>query len=706
MPHLSPELPPEVAAALRRHFGFDALRPGQAEALAPVVAGRDALVVMPTGAGKSLVFQLAAMLRPGVTVVVSPLIALMKDQVDGLVARGLPAATVHSGMSEAEQRGVLDAAASGGVRLLYVAPERLRTRGLLRALDAAGVGLLAVDEAHCVSQWGHDFRPDYLGLADARRRMGDPQVVALTATATPRVQDDIAGALGLREPARIVTGFNRPNLRFSVRNAAGKREKMNALLELAGNLTAGAGLVYAGTRKDTEALATQLAERTGREVGAYHAGLPDAERSDVQERFISGRLDLVVATNAFGMGVDRPDVRFVAHWALPSNLVAYYPEAGRAGRDDAPAEAVLLYAHQDIKLRERFIARDAPDTEALRKLHRVALDGAEADGVLRADPDELAAAAGLDGGGRVPVALLERAGVLRRLDDEGPFRVWRVGSWDDARTDSGLAAADRLRAHKTGELARLVDYAQTTNCRRRTILDHFGDDEPADVEPARCCDACATRARIRPAPAARPAFDELPAESRIALGLLDAVRRQPWPVGRRTLARVLIGSKAAGMDRYERNPYFGRLAHLGETAVDDYYRQLLMSGYLRVAGGDRPVVELTEIGEQAVRDREAVPLAAPTKGARAPRLTPGAAPAPLSAADEALFERLRAWRADRALMQSLPAYVVFDDRALRELAAARPRSEEDLLAVRGVGPAKLERYGAAVLAIVNGAEAE
>jgi len=405
---LTPDAP-EVAAALQRHFGFGALRPGQADALAPVLAGQDALVVMPTGAGKSLVYQLAAVLGEGVTVVVSPLIALMKDQVDGLAARGVPVVAVNSSMSEKEQRAALELVARGAVKMVYVAPERLRTRGLLRALEQTTIHLLAIDEAHCVSQWGHDFRPDYLALADARHRLGNPPCVALTATATPRVQDDIAATLELEDPARVVTGFNRPNLRFVVRNAPGQKEKRQALLDLVAAHEGEAGLVYVSTRREAEDIARLLAEGTGRPVEAYHAGLPDADRSDVQDRFIGRKLSLVVATNAFGMGVDRSDVRFVAHWSLPSNLEAYYQEAGRGGRDGADAEAVLLYAPQDSQLREWFIQQNAPDEGVLRALYR-AVERMAGDGdVARGEPDQVAERANQHPiGGRVALACWRR----------------------------------------------------------------------------------------------------------------------------------------------------------------------------------------------------------------------------------------------------------------------------------------------------------
>lgn len=418
-----------VEAALQRYFGFPKLRPGQEDALRPVVEGRDALVVMPTGAGKSLVYQLGALLQPrGVTVVVSPLIALMKDQVDSLRARGIAAAFVNSSQTQAEQREVLDDLRAGRLTMIYAAPERLRVPSFARTLREAHVALLAVDEAHCVSQWGHDFRPDYLHVASAREAMGGPPCVALTATATPTVQADIAQQLALVNPAKLVTGFNRPNLFFEVRSTPGAVEKKQALAGFLAEHEGDAGLFYVSTRKEADMLTRLVREVSGRPCEMYHAGLPDAERSDVQDRFLSGQLDLVVATNAFGMGVDRGDVRFVAHWAIPPNLESYYQEAGRAGRDGEPAQAILLVAPDADRAPRHMAETGHPTAEEVQAVYRAAGSlaqiavGSEADGPTTLDAARLAAVAGLPPPTvRAAVQRLAQAGVWSASEAETPL---------------------------------------------------------------------------------------------------------------------------------------------------------------------------------------------------------------------------------------------------------------------------------------------
>ncbi|MEM1054297.1 MAG: ATP-dependent DNA helicase RecQ [Bacteroidota bacterium] len=724
---------PVVTDALRRHFGHEALRPGQDRALAPVLAGQDALVVMPTGAGKSLVYQLAAVVDHergrGTTVVVSPLIALMKDQVDALRAKGIPAASVHSGMTQQEQKAVLDALSRGLLAMVYVAPERLRQRGFLRALSGTTVARLAVDEAHCVSQWGHDFRPDYRSIAPAREGMGAPPCVALTATATREVQADIIDSLRLgisagqvREtteaggPAVIVTGFDRPNLVFEVRATTGRQQKRRALAEVLDSHTEGAGLVYVSTRKDAEDLSRFIRDTVGLNCEAYHAGLPDRERAFVQDRFIGGELDLVVATNAFGMGVDRSDVRFVAHWSMPSTLEAYYQEAGRAGRDGADSRAVLFYAPQDRQLREWFIEQQAPEQADLNKLHRALSRRADENGIARGEADEVSEAADVHPVlGRVALSILERAGLAVRLDDEGAVRVWRVQAWNGGRVRDGLRSTQTHREHKTEQLKGVVEYAEADACRRRVLLAHFGDEAEPTVEGAACCDVCAVEARLREAPDEVPAWSEIPMHSRIALGLLDAVLRLRWPVGRKTMAKVLAGSRAKGMDKYENHPYYGRLGMMGLEDVDGLYKGLLLQGYLRMVsreanGSQFQVMEVTPLGRQALAHREAIQVGQDglaeklARGASrgSSRVPENGAALDGDAAD--LFERLREWRTETAREKEVPPYVVFDDKTLRALALAVPETEDELLSVKGIGPTKAERYGGAVLAILAGEE--
>src|SRR6476661_1521351 len=358
-------------AALREHFGFTAFRPGQAEAVQAALADRDALVVMPTGAGKSLCYQLPALMREDLTVVVSPLVSLMQDQVEGLerVAPGR-AAVVNAQQDAAVNRAALERAAAGQVRLLYIAPERFSSPGFAEAVKAAHVGLFVVDEAHCVSQWGHDFRPDYFRLADAARWLGAKAIVASTATATPQVAADIVSRLGLREPVRVSTGFDRPNLSFAVVPCATTADKHRRLSAALAEPEARPAIVYAGTRMGTVRLADRLSSELGVEVLAYHAGLGREERAEAQRRFMSGEAEVVVATNAFGMGVDKADVRTVAHESVPPSLEAYYQEAGRAGRDGAPAKALLFAESRDKGLHVFFIQRAEVDDQAIAQVAR------------------------------------------------------------------------------------------------------------------------------------------------------------------------------------------------------------------------------------------------------------------------------------------------------------------------------------------------
>ena len=358
----------DLHAALHRHFNFPAFRPGQEAALQSVLNGRHTLVVMPTGSGKSLIYQLAALQLPGVTLVISPLIALMKDQVDSLTRRGIAATFINSTLATSEQTHRLRALSEGRFKIVLVAPERLRSRAFREALSRTPISLLTVDEAHCLSQWGHDFRPDYLHIAEARSQFKAPVTLALTATATPRVQDDIIRLLGLEQAERIITGFNRPNLTLEVFSTPDVKAKLNFLRDFLAQVD-GAGIIYTGTRRDAEEVADFVREVARVEVAFYHGALDAGTRTRVQDAFMAGDLPIVVATNAFGMGIDRPDVRFVLHYAVPGTLEAYYQEAGRAGRDGLPARAILLYSPKDTALQEFFIENDSPSLDELRAVY-------------------------------------------------------------------------------------------------------------------------------------------------------------------------------------------------------------------------------------------------------------------------------------------------------------------------------------------------
>ena len=426
----------DLHAALHRHFNFPAFRPGQEEALQQsVLAGHHTLVVMPTGSGKSLIYQLAALQLPGATLVISPLIALMKDQVDSLTRRGIAATFINSTLTASEQTDRLRALSGGRFKIVLVAPERLRSRAFREALSRIPISLLTVDEAHCLSQWGHDFRPDYLHIADARQHFNAPIVLALTATATPRVQDDIIHLLGLEQVERIITGFNRPNLTLEVFSTPDVKAKLNFLRDFLAQAD-GAGIIYTGTRRDAEEVADFVREVARVEVAFYHGALDAETRTRVQDAFMAGDLPIVVATNAFGMGIDRPDVRFVLHYAVPGTLEAYYQEAGRAGRDGLPARAILLYSPKDTALHEFFIENDSPSLDELRTVYDY----------LRRQPatrlDDIERATGLPQiKARVAVEQLEIAQVLRREPDEafGLMRV-AVSPWNDQ------ARASRRRA--------------------------------------------------------------------------------------------------------------------------------------------------------------------------------------------------------------------------------------------------------------------
>ncbi len=413
--------------ALQR-FGLLSFRPGQREVIESIVAGDDCMCVMPTGGGKSLCYQLPSLIRPGLTIVVSPLIALMKDQVDSLGKRGIPAALINSTLSASEQQTRLHDVAAGKYQLVYVAPERLRNNRFLEAIRATPIQLLAIDEAHCISQWGHDFRPDYARIGRFREWLGGIQTVALTATATPRVRDDIVQVLGLKRPKQFMSGFARPNLHFGVVSRSSDREKDEELEEFLKS-TPGSGIIYAATRKRCDALVESISQKLKIPVGAYHAGLMPDQRRAIQERFMKNGLRIIVATNAFGMGIDKPDLRFVVHYNMPGSIEAYYQEAGRAGRDGEQSVCVMLYSFQDRHIQEFFIDNNYPPRDVIEKVYNFL--AAREEDPIELTLEEIRDALGLSGSPEAIGSCLQviaRTGVIERLEMGGGLAMVRIES--------------------------------------------------------------------------------------------------------------------------------------------------------------------------------------------------------------------------------------------------------------------------------------
>ncbi len=400
-------------AALREHFGFEDFREGQREVIGAILEGRDTVVVMPTGGGKSLCYQLPALMKPGATVVVSPLIALMKDQVDALAARNLPATFINSSITFEEQKARIQGVRRGLYKLVYVAPERFRSAHFVETLRSIDISLFAVDEAHCISQWGHDFRPDYIRLRQSIEEIGRPQVAALTATATPYVRADIIEQLALREPRAFVSGFDRPNLSIRVVHTQKEREKISHIRALASNHAAGSGIIYTSTRKAVEQVTSRLLG-AGLNVIGYHAGMDEAARTSAQDDFMAGRAQMIVATNAFGMGIDKPDIRFVAHYQMPGSIEAYYQEIGRAGRDGLPSDCVLLFNYADKRTQDYFIEGSYPPPETVAKVYQALV--ATNQKRIELSVSDIAARAGLRNEMAVQSSLviLEKAGHIER----------------------------------------------------------------------------------------------------------------------------------------------------------------------------------------------------------------------------------------------------------------------------------------------------
>jgi ATP-dependent DNA helicase RecQ len=617
----------DAITSLREHFGFDNFREGQREVIESVLAGKDVVVVMPTGSGKSLCYQLPAMMLDGVTVVVSPLIALMKDQVDALRARGLPATFVNSSIPESEQRARIESLRRREHKLVYVAPERFRSSRFNAALKSIPISLFAVDEAHCISTWGHDFRPDYLRLRHVIHSLGNIRTLALTATATPYVRSDIIQQLGLDRPQTFVSGFDRPNLRIEVIHTEKEREKIIHIKRLAQSHE-GSGIVYASTRKAVEQVGQEL-KRLGLRVATYHAGMTDAVRVRAQEDFMNGRTQMIVATNAFGMGIDKSDIRFVAHYQIPGSIEAYYQEIGRAGRDGLPSTCALLFNYADKNTHDFFIEGSYPDLPLIKAVYNALV----ATGLkqIELSSAQIAKLAGQRNEMAIQSALylLERAGHIERtaptpnraengkrvarsivLIDASPATPLRV----DPRQVAGRADLERRK------LRELIDLCYTEDCYRSHILNYFGDRH----HPPKCggCGNCKPRI-------VEPSIVDLKDQS-IALTdwkprsltddemlrvrkILACAKRMNGRFGKKLLAGTLRGSAAKQLVKARLNELstYGLLREMSHDELELYIDSLVSAGCLRVVGRQYPTISTTDLGDRVMREQEKVELALP-----------------------------------------------------------------------------------------------
>lgn len=632
---------PRALEALNRYFGYDSFRPGQSGIVSAILTGHDVLGVMPTGAGKSICYQIPAAILPGVAIVISPLISLMRDQVDALNDVGLPAAFINTTQTPDEQDLVFAQALSGQIKLLYVAPERLETERFRNFAVRVPISLVAVDEAHCVSQWGQDFRSSYLGIGEFIAGLPTrPTVAAFAATATERVRRDIVSILGLHTPSITVTGFDRPNLYFDVISMP-RKDKASWVASYIASHPDESGIVYCATRKETEALAeslnsavAELRAAGGADVSdigtiavAYHGGMSADAREKAQRDFVTDRVPVVVATNAFGMGIDKSNVRFVIHHNMPESIEAYYQEAGRAGRDGEPSRCTLLWNESDIVTRRRLLDSDYENE--------------------RLTPEE----------------------------------------------------QEAVRASKRRLLDAMVGYCRTTDCLHAYMTRYFGETAGAAAKTdGKCVGGCAN---------CEHTFETIDVTD-IARAVSRCVHDVNQHVGSGKIVKVLRGSKAQNLSYLnpESLPSFGMLDEVPEARIRDVLSQMATDGFLTIAEGRLPIVgfgpraaetvapefhyDIKKIKRADARARRTPDVSTPAVGSYVP-----------DDGDEALFQKLRALRLDIARELGKPPYIVFSDKTLRDMVRVKPITDDQFLAVNGVGESKLKQYGERFMAAIR-----
>jgi ATP-dependent DNA helicase RecQ len=669
----------DLVSLLRSTFGYSDFRENQEVVCRAVAEGRDVLLVMPTGAGKSLCYQLPAVARGGTALVVSPLIALMDDQAAKLSARGLKVARIHSGLPRDAAREACRAYLDGSLQFLFIAPERLRVPGFPEMLARRRPSLIAIDEAHCISGWGHDFRPDYRTLGDYLPLLRPAPIIALTATATPIVQKDIVAQLNLADPALYIHGFRRENLAIEIVELS-KPERAEFVAKFLDSASARPAIVYAPSRKAADELALQLNGQFP--AAAYHAGLESGTRERVQRQFQSGQLEVVVATIAFGMGIDKANVRTILHAALPGSVEAYYQEIGRAGRDGLPSRAILLHSFADRRIHESFFERDYPAVDDLDRAARGLTGDFQNPDVLSdrltMDPETFNKA----------VEKLCSQGAAQ-LDMDGNVRGTGVSTWR-----SGYKTQ---LAHRRAQLEAIVEFAETPQCRMSALVRHFGDNAGAS-RPCGRCDFCAPHLA-----AAQRYAEPTPAEERDLSEILATLK-----ANRAMAAGRLFTEAAVGNDRKYFDRLLDGLARAGlvtlasETWTNPLGREVTYKK-VNLTHEGRELRLAEPLGVLLPEEREA--SAKPRRPQRERRPTNGReSDAAFTPAQAELESRLRKWRKVEADQAGKPAFFVFSDAILRALVEAAPRSIPELRTVRGIGPNKADRYGAAICALCRGQE--